>query len=114
MHDFAATEKYTLYLDFPITLDMVRAIAGGPAIDFEPQYGSRIRVTPGIGTMRMSGGLMSKRALSSTLRMPGMTATRWCYKPPDLTQLISLAPVPPMATTFMRSWPGCVNGAFIW
>ena len=49
MHDFAVTEKYTLFLDFPITLDVGRAIAGGPAVDFEPQYGSRIGVTPRFG-----------------------------------------------------------------
>ena len=46
MHDFGATEKYTLFLDFPITLDIGRAIAGGPAVDFELQYGSRIGVMP--------------------------------------------------------------------
>ena len=50
MHDFAATEKYTLFLDFPITLDVGRAIAGGPAVDFEPQYGSRIGVMPRYGS----------------------------------------------------------------
>ena len=50
MHDFAVTEKYTLFLDFPITLDVGRAIAGGPAVDFEPQYGSRIGVMPRYGT----------------------------------------------------------------
>jgi len=49
MHDLAATEKYTLFLDFPITLDVGRAIAGGPAVDFEPQYGSRIGVMPRYG-----------------------------------------------------------------
>ncbi|GIR72053.1 MAG: hypothetical protein CM15mP74_33040 [Halieaceae bacterium] len=50
MHDFAVTEKYTLFLDFPITLDIGRAISGGPAVDFEPQYGSRIGVMPRYGT----------------------------------------------------------------
>ena len=50
MHDFAVTEKYTLFLDFPITLDIGRAISGGPAVDFEPQYGSRIGVMPRHGT----------------------------------------------------------------
>ena len=50
MHDFAVTEKYTLFLDFPITLDIGRAIAGGPAVDFEPQYGSRIGVMPRFGS----------------------------------------------------------------
>ena len=50
MHDFGATEKYTLFLDFPITLDIGRAISGGPAVDFEPQYGSRIGVMPRHGS----------------------------------------------------------------
>ena len=50
MHDFAVTEKYSLFLDFPITLDIERAIAGGPALDFEPEHGSRIGVMPRYGT----------------------------------------------------------------
>ena len=50
MHDFAATAKHTLFLDFPITLDVGRAIAGGPAVAFEPEYGSRIGVMPRYGS----------------------------------------------------------------
>ncbi len=50
MHDFAVTEKYTLFLDFPITLDIERLMAGGPALDFEPEHGSRIGVMPRFGT----------------------------------------------------------------
>lgn len=50
MHDFAVSEKYSLFLDFPITLDIERAIAGGPALDFEPEHGSRIGVMPRFGT----------------------------------------------------------------
>lgn len=50
MHDFAVTEKYSLFLDFPITLDIERAIAGGPALDFEPEHGSRIGLIPRFGT----------------------------------------------------------------
>jgi len=50
MHDFAATEKYSLFLDFPITLDIERAISGGPALDFEPEHGARIGVMPRYGT----------------------------------------------------------------
>jgi len=50
MHDFAATENHTLLLDFPITLDVGRAIAGGPAVAFEPEYGSRIGVMPRYGS----------------------------------------------------------------
>ncbi len=50
MHDFAATSKYSLFLDFPITLDIERAIAGGPPIDFEEAHGARIGVMPRYGT----------------------------------------------------------------
>ncbi len=49
MHDFAVTEKYTLFLDFPITLDIERAIAGGPALGYEEEHGSRIGVMPRFG-----------------------------------------------------------------
>lgn len=50
MHDFAVTEKHTLFLDFPITLDIERAIAGGPALGYEEEHGSRIGVMPRFGT----------------------------------------------------------------
>ncbi len=50
MHDFAVSEKYTLFLDFPITLDIERAMSGGPALGFEPEHGSRIGVMPRHGT----------------------------------------------------------------
>ena len=50
MHDFAASEKYSLFLDFPITLDIERAISGGPALDFEPGHGARIGVMPRHGS----------------------------------------------------------------
>lgn len=50
MHDFAVSEKYSLFLDFPITLDIERAMAGGPALGFEPEHGSRIGVMPRYGT----------------------------------------------------------------
>ncbi|MFK7915403.1 MAG: carotenoid oxygenase family protein [Pseudomonadales bacterium] len=50
MHDFAVTAKHSLFLDFPITLDIGRAMAGGNAVDFEPEHGSRIGVMPRFGT----------------------------------------------------------------
>ena len=50
MHDFAVSGKHTLFLDFPITLDIERAISGGPALDFEAAHGSRIGVMPRYGT----------------------------------------------------------------
>ena len=50
MHDFAVSESHTIFLDFPITLDIERAISGGPALDFEPEHGSRIGVMPRYGS----------------------------------------------------------------
>lgn len=50
MHDFAVSEKYSLFLDFPITLDIERAIAGGPALGYEEEHGSRIGIMPRYGT----------------------------------------------------------------
>lgn len=50
MHDFAVSEKYSLFLDFPITLNIERAISGGPALGFEPEHGSRIGVMPRYGS----------------------------------------------------------------
>jgi carotenoid cleavage dioxygenase-like enzyme len=49
MHDFAVSENYSLFLDFPITLDIERAMSGGPALDFEAEHGSRIGVLPRFG-----------------------------------------------------------------
>ncbi len=49
MHDFAVTSKYSLFLDFPITLDIERAMAGGPALGFDADHGSRIGVLPRFG-----------------------------------------------------------------
>jgi carotenoid cleavage dioxygenase-like enzyme len=50
MHDFAVSANYSLFLDFPITLDIERAMAGGPALGFDAQYGSRIGVLPRFGS----------------------------------------------------------------
>ncbi|MCX2982522.1 9-cis-epoxycarotenoid dioxygenase [Halieaceae bacterium IMCC14734] len=49
MHDFAVTENHSLFLDFPITLDIERAMAGGPALGFDAEHGSRIGVLPRFG-----------------------------------------------------------------
>lgn len=50
MHDFAVSEKHTLFLDFPITLDIERAMSGGAALDYEESHGARIGVMPRFGT----------------------------------------------------------------
>ena len=49
MHDFAVSESHTVFLDFPITLDIGRAMSGGLALDFEPEHGSRIGIVPRYG-----------------------------------------------------------------
>ena len=50
MHDFAVSESHTVFLDFPITLDIERAMSGGPALGFEAEHGSRIGVVPRHGS----------------------------------------------------------------
>lgn len=50
MHDFAVSENHTLFLDFPITLDIERAMSGGPALGYEEEHGARIGVMPRFGT----------------------------------------------------------------
>ncbi len=76
MHDFGATEKYTLFLDFPITLDIGRAISGGPAVDFEPQYGSRIGVMPRHGSDADVRWFDVETGVLCTPPMPGTTVMR--------------------------------------
>ncbi|MEM7565410.1 MAG: carotenoid oxygenase family protein, partial [Pseudomonadota bacterium] len=50
MHDFAVSGKYSVFIDFPITLDIERAISGGPALGFEAEHGSRIGIIPRHGS----------------------------------------------------------------
>ena len=50
MHDFAITANHSLFLDFPITFDIERAMAGGPALGFDASCGSRIGVLPRFGS----------------------------------------------------------------
>jgi carotenoid cleavage dioxygenase len=49
MHDCAASENYTLFLDFPLTFDMERAMAGESPLGFEADHGARIGVLPRFG-----------------------------------------------------------------
>ena len=49
MHDFAVSANYSLFLDFPITFDLERAMAGEPPLAFEKEHGSRIGVVPRFG-----------------------------------------------------------------
>ena len=49
MHDCAITERYTIFLDMPITFDFQRAVNGGLMLDWEPENGSRLGVVPRYG-----------------------------------------------------------------
>jgi len=49
MHDFAVTERYTLFLDLPATFDFKRMLRGGPFLSFEPDARARLGVLPRLG-----------------------------------------------------------------
>jgi carotenoid cleavage dioxygenase-like enzyme len=46
MHDFAVTERYTIFMNLPLTFDVRRAMQGGPLLRFEPERGSQFGVLP--------------------------------------------------------------------
>lgn len=46
MHDFAVTERHTLFLDLPATFNLARVGRGEPILKFEPDFGARIGVLP--------------------------------------------------------------------
>jgi len=46
MHDCAITEHYTVFLDMPLTFDIMRAMKGGKVLAWEPENGTRIGVVP--------------------------------------------------------------------
>jgi carotenoid cleavage dioxygenase len=50
MHDFAITERYALFLDFPYTFSMERLERGGNPFAWEPERGARIGVLPRRGS----------------------------------------------------------------
>jgi carotenoid cleavage dioxygenase len=49
MHDFAVTERHTVFLDLPATFDFKRMLRGGPFLSFEPDAPARIGVLPRMG-----------------------------------------------------------------
>ena len=49
MHDFAITDKHTIFMDLPITFDFTRAMNGESMLAWEPENGSRIGVMPRMG-----------------------------------------------------------------
>jgi carotenoid cleavage dioxygenase len=46
MHDFAITERHSLFIDMPVTFSLERALNGGAAFGWEPDHGMRLGVLP--------------------------------------------------------------------
>ncbi len=46
MHDFAVTERYSLFLDLPATFNLARVGRGEPILKYEPQFGARVGILP--------------------------------------------------------------------
>ncbi|KAJ9702305.1 hypothetical protein PVL29_004176 [Vitis rotundifolia] len=49
IHELGITEKYTVIMDFPLTIDINRLIKGGPLIKYEKEGYARIGVMPRYG-----------------------------------------------------------------
>eukprot|EP00897_Mesotaenium_endlicherianum_P007231 jgi/Mesen1/6536/ME000334S05881 len=50
MHDFAITERYTVLMDLPLTIDPSRLLRGESLVEFEPEGYARVGVMPRFGT----------------------------------------------------------------
>jgi len=50
MHDFAVSEHYSIFLDFPLTFDIARAMEGKSPLGFDKDHGSRIGIVPRMGS----------------------------------------------------------------
>jgi carotenoid cleavage dioxygenase len=46
MHDFVVTERHPVFFDLPAVFDVQALMAGGPAIQWQPEHGARIGVLP--------------------------------------------------------------------
>jgi carotenoid cleavage dioxygenase-like enzyme len=46
MHDFAVTERYSIFMDLPVTFDLGRQARGEPLLSYEPERGSRFGILP--------------------------------------------------------------------
>ena len=44
MHDFALTDRHAVFMDLPMTFDMVRAMRGAMPYKWNPKYGARLGV----------------------------------------------------------------------
>ena len=50
IHDFAVTDRHTIFLLCPIVFDFAKAANGGSIFSWEPERGTRIGVMPRLGT----------------------------------------------------------------
>ncbi|CAK7353224.1 unnamed protein product [Dovyalis caffra] len=48
-HDMGVTERYNVIMDFPLTIDILRLIKGGPLIKFDKEDYARIGIMPRYG-----------------------------------------------------------------
>ncbi|CAK7353226.1 unnamed protein product [Dovyalis caffra] len=48
-HDIGVTERYNVIMDFPLTIDIMRLIKGGPLIKFDKEDYARIGIMPRYG-----------------------------------------------------------------
>ncbi|PON94639.1 Carotenoid oxygenase [Trema orientale] len=49
LHDFGITQRYNLIMDFPLTIDIMRLVRGGPLIKYNKEAYARIGVMPRYG-----------------------------------------------------------------
>lgn len=49
MHDFAITQRYTIFLDMPFTFSVMRGLRGKPVLKLEPELGARFGILPRYG-----------------------------------------------------------------
>ena len=52
IHDFAITERHSVFLDLPVTLSLERLTQGQPMMRYEPNLGARIGILPRRGQGR--------------------------------------------------------------
>ncbi len=52
MHDFAITERHSLFLDLPVTMDLQRLAQGQGIMRFQPELGARVGIIPRRGQGR--------------------------------------------------------------
>ncbi|QDV34244.1 carotenoid oxygenase family protein [Tautonia plasticadhaerens] len=46
MHDFAVTDRHSIFMDLPATFDFARLLTGGPFLKYEPDLPSRFGILP--------------------------------------------------------------------